>query len=255
MANNKGKIYFTPKEQFLLNELPEGAVVEFGQLRELNREKRICSAKNLPLLVASLAGKNGIFRIKKGKYIVNKGKPVDAFIIGPELFHGYNAFSSALYLHGWKTEAPLTYYVACVKGAGRRRIGRLSFVSVSMAAAAVGDIYVGKYRVSSKAKTLFDCVLFPKYSGGIGGILQALTLAELGKGDWEEFVSYLHLAGNSDLQRMGFLLEKGGAAPRNVIGAIRRLLKRPARIRLEPEFPAGGKPDKKWNVVQNIPLG
>jgi len=255
MANNQGKNYTTKTEHLLLAELQEGSVVGFSQLGELNRRLRLTSKGNLPLLAASLVRKNQLYRIRKGKYFVNRGKPVDPFRLGPEIFHGYNAFSSALYLHGWRTEAPVFHYVACVKGSGRRRLGNFTFISVSMGKAALGDTEVGGYRVSSPAKTLFDCFLFPKYSGGAQGILQALSLSRLGGADWDEFLTYLPLAGKSDLQRMGFLLEKSGVAPKRVLGAVRRRLGKPATVRLDPVFPARGRLDAKWRLIENIPLG
>ena len=255
MTNNQGKIYTTKKEQILLAELREGSVVEFSQLRELNRRLRLTSEGNLAILAASLVRKNMLCRIRKGKYFVNRGKPVDPFRLGPELFQGYNAFSSALYIHGWRTEAPIFHYIACVKGSGRRRLGNFTFISVSMGKAALGDTEVGGYRVSSRAKTFFDCFLFPKYSGGVQGILRALSLSRLEGADWDEFLSYLPLAGKSDLQRMGFLLEKSGVAPRRVLAAVRRRLGRPAKVRLDPVFPARGRLDAKWNLIENIPLG
>lgn len=255
MANNQGKTYTTKTEQLLLGELKEGSVVEFSQLKALNERLKIVSEANLPLITSSLVKKNLLYRIKKGKYLVNKGSPIDPFLLGPLLFQGYNAFSSALYIHGWKAETPLFHYIACVKGSGRKTMGRFTFISVSMGKAALGDVEVGKYRVSSRAKTLFDCFLFPKYAGGAEGILRALSLARLEGGDWEEFLSYLPLAGKSDLQRMGFLLEKSKKAPKKVLDALLKRIRKPVAAKLDPAFPAGGRINTRWNIIENVLLG
>lgn len=247
--------YLTPLEQGVMGYLSPDSVLTFAMLKELNSQKRITSAQNLRQLLSSLERKGKLLRIKRGLYYVVKDG-YDEFLIGQHMFNGYLSFSTALWLYGWKTEEPHVCYVAVRKGGGERRIGRMIYRAVSLGDLAIGDCYIKRYRVSTRAKTFFDCFCKPKYTGGYGQILYSLSRADLG-GDWEEFIQFLKIYGSSAVkQRVGYTLsmarDRGIKISSGVIKAVERVISKPVVTVLDPSLPRGGKFDKSWKIYDNV---
>lgn len=247
--------YLTPLEQEIVEHLPPDSVLTFGMLEELNSKKRMTSAQNLRQLLSSLERKKKLLRIKKGLYYVMKDG-YDEFLIGQHLFNGYLGFSTALWLYGWKTEEPHVCYVVVRKGKKEKKIGRMIYRAVSLGNLAIGDCYIKRYRVSTKAKTFFDCFCKPKYAGGYDQILYSLGRADLNGEDWEEFTQFLKMYGSSAVkQRVGYILSSArgrGKIPSEIIGAVKRMIDKPVVTVLDPSLRRGGEFDKKWKIYDNV---
>jgi len=129
---------------------------------ELLGSLRICGRDSLKTALSRLNKAGGILRLKRGVYSSNPMR--DAFACAQATYNGYLAFSSALYLHGMATEMPFAITVATVSTSEVKRFGQNEFCAVAMKGRAVGFERKGAYVVSTRAKTLFDCLYLPRYS-------------------------------------------------------------------------------------------
>jgi predicted transcriptional regulator of viral defense system len=115
----------------------------------------------------------------------------DSFAAAQAAFNGYVGFSSALYLHGLIAELPLTVTVVTRSVSGEKRIGGFEFKAVALKEKAVGFERRDGRVVSTRAKTLFDCLLVPRYSIESEKLAQAFRQARLSKNEWKEFDFYV----------------------------------------------------------------
>jgi predicted transcriptional regulator of viral defense system len=248
--------YLTPLEQEIMNYLSPDSVLTFSMLKELNSQERITSAQNLRQLLSSLEAKKKLLRIKKGLYYVVRDG-YDEFLVGQYLFDGYLGFSTALWLYGWKTEEPHVCYVVVRKGKNEKEIGRMIYKTVSLGRLAIGDCYIKRYRVSTKAKTFFDCFCKPKYAGGYDQIVYSLGRSDLSGEDWAEFTQFLKMYGSSSVkQRVGYVFSSAGdksvKIPSEVIKEVKRMVNKPVVTVLDPSLSRTGKFDKKWKIYDNV---
>jgi predicted transcriptional regulator of viral defense system len=152
------------------------------------------------------------------------------------------------------------------KGKKERKIGQMLYKSVSLGKRAVGAHYLDKYFISTRAKTIFDCLYLPKYAGGYSQILYAIKSASLNKQEWNELLDYLiELGTNSTLQRTGYLLsvmkkKYPDSIPEKIFQDIIKKLKNELKKRnksivvLDPTFLRGGKFIREWGIYDNVGL-
>lgn len=149
----------------------------------------LCGPFTLRTTLSRLSQSGRILRLKRGLYSANPMK--DAFLCAQSVFNGYLAFSTALYLQKLIAEAPFTVTVV-TKGTSRtRRFGEYEFRAVALKEKAVGFERKGGYVLSTRAKTLFDCLYVPKYSVEEEKLFGAFGDAELAEGEWREFGRYV----------------------------------------------------------------
>jgi len=129
---------------------------------ELLESLRLCGRDSLKTALSRLGKAGRIVRLKRGVYSASPMK--DAFTCAQATYNGYLAFSSALYLHGMATEMPFAITVATAATSEVKRFGQFEFRAVALGKRAVGFERKGAYVVSTKAKTLFDCLCLPRYS-------------------------------------------------------------------------------------------
>ena len=147
-----------------------------------------------------LAREKRIVRLKRGVYSV---APIrDGYAAAQAKFGGYIAFSSALRLHGLISEEPFTIMVATPNSSQLAREGNLEFRAVALKERAVGSERIGSHEVSSRAKTLFDCLLLPQYSVEIEKLADAYSRAGMGKSEWREFGMYVKRFGRRKAKAM-----------------------------------------------------
>ena len=256
-----GSATLTHVEQRLLHLLTPSALVTTNTVRELNKIHRITTEAYLRRAIGSLLRKAVLVQVKKGLYFVTKDGEYDRFLLGQHLFRGYLGFSTALWLWGLKTEEPYDCYVVIPKSKGKRLIKGFHYQSVALGRRAVGSIYLKGYRLSSRAKTFFDCLLMPKYAGGIPRIISALALAKFTDGEWREWLGYVERIGTKSLaQRAGYVLsaaKRDGTidAPGLIINALGEISKNGTITVLDPSRPRGGRFVKEWNLYDNTERG
>lgn len=135
-----------------------------------------------------LARAGRIVRLKRGAYSV---APIrDGYAAAQAKFGGYIAFASALRLHGLIAEEPFTITVATPSTSKTVRAGSLEFRSVALGGRAVGSERNGAHVVSSRPKTLFDCLFIPQYSVEKEKLKEAYAAAGMTTGEWREFRGY-----------------------------------------------------------------
>ncbi|MCX6770912.1 MAG: hypothetical protein NTX79_02555 [Candidatus Micrarchaeota archaeon] len=129
---------------------------------ELLESLRLCGRDSLITALSRLGKAGRVVRLKRGVYSASPMR--DAFACAQATYNGYLAFSSALCLHGMITEMPFTITVATASTSESKRFGQFEFRAVALGKRAVGFERKGAYVVSTRAKTLFDCLYLPRYS-------------------------------------------------------------------------------------------
>jgi len=143
-------------------------------------------------ITLSRLGKSGkIIRLKRGVYSSNPMK--DMYACAQSLFNGYIGFASALYLHELISEMPFTVIVVTFGTSETKRIGNVEFRAVSLKDKAVGFERKGDYLVSTRAKTLFDCIYLPYYGIEEDKLVNAYEQVKLKQDEWNEFEKYCAL--------------------------------------------------------------
>ncbi len=148
----------------------------------------LCGMHTLLTTLSRLNKSGKIARLKRGCYSILPF--VDSFACAQSVFKGYLGFSSALYLHSLASEMPYTIVVVTAGTSRSKKIGQFEFKAVSLKEKAVGFEQKGALVVSTRAKTLFDCLYLPKYSVELPKLINSFRQARLSAGEWREFRSY-----------------------------------------------------------------
>ena len=163
---------------------PNG-IAELETLKSL----QLCDSFTLRTTMSRLCKAGRLIRLKRGVYSAN---PInDAFMAAQRIYSGYIGFSSALYIHKLITEMPFTITVVTVYKSGTKRIGTYEFRAVALKEKAIGFENIGNLTVSTKAKTLFDCIYLGKYSIEKDKFAEAYGDAQLNTAELREFDSYV----------------------------------------------------------------
>jgi predicted transcriptional regulator of viral defense system len=162
---------------------------------------KLCDFNTLKTTLSRLNKAGKIIRLKRCVY---SAKPLkDAFACAQATFNGYLGFSSALYLHKVITEMPYTIIVVTKDASATKNFGEYEFKAVALKEKAVGFEKKGAYIVSTRAKTLFDCIYLPKYSVEKQKLVEAVRQASLSNKEWEEFELYSKkFAGKRTIKRI-----------------------------------------------------
>lgn len=156
---------------------------------ELLESLKLCDPDTLKTTLSRLNKAGKIIRLKRGVY---SSKPMkDAFAVGQELFNGYLGFTTALYLHRMITEVPFRITVVTANLSKSKTIEAYEFKAVALHEKAVGFERLGSYTVSTRAKTLFDCVYLQRYSIEEKKLVQAFKQARISEAEWKEFDIYI----------------------------------------------------------------
>lgn len=156
---------------------------------EILESLRLWDADTLKTTISRLNKSGRIIRLKRGVYSTYPMR--DAYVCAQETFNGYLGFSTALYLHKLITETPFTITVVTTFKSQAKEFGRYEFRAVALKEKAVGFERKGEYVVSTRAKTLFDCLYLPKYGIGENKLIEAFKETKLSKTEWREFDIYL----------------------------------------------------------------
>lgn len=150
---------------------------------------QLCSRSTLKTILSRLNKAKKIVRLKRGTYSVYP--LTDAFAAAQMTFNGYLGFSTALYLHKFTTELPFTVFVATSSSSSSKIIGSFEFKAVALKEKAVGFERKGDCYISTRAKTLFDCIYLSNYAIEKEKLVNAFKEMPLNQKEWKEFHEYV----------------------------------------------------------------
>lgn len=224
---------------------------------------------------SSAATKMTLFRLKKDGKIVAPRR--DFFVIVPSEYRVAGCPPASWFIDDLMRHLGRRYYVALLSAAALHGAGHQQPMSFQVIADAVErDITVGRVRIefhlssamdgastlnvqtetgvmtiAAPETTAFDLVRFPEVSGYWSNI--ATVLSELSeKLVPEALVEQASRVSRTDIQRLGWLLEKVGE-----VKLANALWKAIAKERLQPTPLTGGKPasnsslDRRWYILIN----
>ena len=153
-------------------------------------------------LIKSLKKKSAIETIKSGTYAL---KGTDDFVIGTSLnWPSYISFWSALSYYHLTDQLPKGILLASTRY--HKEIKNYKYITISRERF-FGYSRIGDIVIAEKEKAIIDSLLFPKYSGGIKEIKQAIerSLNEL---NIAKLIDYaIKTKSKAAARRLGFILE------------------------------------------------
>ena len=167
-----------------------------------------------------LKRKARIEEIEKGKYLLvparagYQGLWSEApFPLVPHLIDQYYiGFWSALNYYGMTEQVPRTVFVAAVKRKKDLEYGPTKFEFVTLSKSRFFGFVEektagGKFNISSREKTIVDCILYPRYCGGLDEAVKGIWNAkhELDFAKSLEFAKRLGV--NAVIRRLGYILD------------------------------------------------
>ncbi|MCL5433574.1 MAG: hypothetical protein M1538_01170 [Candidatus Marsarchaeota archaeon] len=150
---------------------------------------QLCGKSTLKTTLSRLGKSSRIIRLKRGVYSSNPIR--DAFIAAQCIYSGYLGFSSALYVHKLIAELPFLITVVTTYKSATTAIGVYEFRAIAMKEKAIGFKNFGSMIVSTRAKTLFDCLYLEQYSIERDKLIEAYRTAKLSSDELREFDSYV----------------------------------------------------------------
>ncbi len=211
-----------------------------------------------------LQRKGWIQRIKRGKFAViplssgeERSPQLHEFLIAMEIISpAAIAYWSALNHHGMTEQLPRTVFIATnhpVRHPPEEILG-VTFKIISLRPLKFFGIIQDwiderPFWITDKEKTIIDGLDLPKYIGGVGEIVKALTRTwtELDEAKLKDYAAKI---GNTAVtKRLGFLMEALGLGNPEV-------LQKPASLSrgfspLDPTLPRQGKHNRRWNLLIN----
>jgi predicted transcriptional regulator of viral defense system len=212
--------------------------------------------KNTLLSTLSKMTKKGwLIRLRKGVYLISKPGSFaikDAFVVSTYIFPGYNAFSSALYLHRLTDMIPFEIYIATRNENGTKRFGEYTFRAIALKERYGGNERKENIIVSTKAKTFYDCLIHPDLGGGFPQIIQAIYEAKLSEAEWKEFLYYANKYEKSAFfQRLGYLLELLPVKTKAITEVI-AICRKKILSKVYLYKRRKGTLDSKWKIVDDV---
>ncbi len=150
---------------------------------------KICNDSTLKTTLSRLSKSKKIIRLKRSTYSTNP--LINAFTSAQYIFNGYIGFSSALYLHKLITEIPFSITVVTRFKSGTKTIGEYEFRAVALKDKAVGFSDIDGIVISTRPKTLFDCLYLEKYSIERNKLIEVYRSAQLSSKELTEFDLYV----------------------------------------------------------------
>ncbi len=240
----------------------EGAGISSFKVSEIDEKESGLSREHLYVIIGRLEKKGWITGVGKGVYLRLPASTAldgrayleDPFEVGLKTYSGYLAFQSALRIHGLSEYQSFTVFVATKnKSETLPLLDHYEIKAVKIGKRFTGFEEKGKYKVSTMAKTFFDCFCHPQYAGGYSEILKSLHRTK--NMDWTEMEKHLAELGSSSLcQKIGHMVsllqkETQYEIPAGFLGYLKGRIKNKTRL----DFAAsGGQYVRDWMVIDNI---
>ena len=218
-------------------------------------------------LLDSLVRKRWILKIRKGVYAI---VPLEAgelgaasytlhsFVIASVLVKPYYiGYWSALSHYGLTDATPPAVYIATTKPRNTRTIlgSNFRFVTIprrKMFGKEEIELEKRKIIVSSREKTIVDCLDHPEHCGGVDEVAKALYFHG-GEVDTKKLVAFAERLGNTAvLKRLGQISETLDLA--DLLGLLSRAKLGAGYSLLDPTLPNRGRIRERWRVVLNAPI-
>lgn len=248
------------------SKLLSGLAVEGRKVFAASDAARILQRKGSDVrsLLSTLVKRRWLRRLEKGKYMV---LPLEAglegqwtvheFVIASHLISpGYVGYRSALNFYGYTEQVSRSVFIASTK---RKRSVQLEgttyrFVLLpprkffGFEPVVIDDTPVN---VSTRPKTLVDCLDRPEYSGGVTEVAKALWLSRSEVAPIDVLKDAEVMGNKAVLQRLGYLLETLELAPSQVLDHVSQRVSGSYAL-LDPLGPRRGRHDSRWRIRVNI---
>ncbi len=251
-------VYLTKSEQEVFNLLSRSNIwiITSEQIKDIFFHK---DPKKINKIISSLKKKGYLYRLKRENYLIQEiptEKPIikDPYLVGLALFKGYLAFSSALKIYDLIDYEPFMIFIATWNISRTEEIGNYLIKAVALGEKAIGITHYKNYYVSTREKTIYDCLIKPQFAGGYATITQAIY--RIGELNWEVILGYIEkFSSNSMAQKIGYILdllntETNIEIPKQILQSLRRKVK--TNTKLLAIQGSKGEYNKKWRVVDNI---
>ena len=247
------------REATILSELSYSGKIIFS-LKDL--KKYVDNPKNL---IDGLSRKKWIVKLKNGLYLIipfeagklgSENYTIHSFVIASVLADPYYiGYISALNYHGLTDKTPSKVYIATQEAHRSRTILDTEFKFITVVPRkffGIVEINVENHNVliSSKEKTIVDCLDHPEYCEGIEETAKAIYFGER-ELDFTKLVSMSKEIENSAvLKRLGYISEH------LKIEKLRNLIQNVALASgyslLDPTIKGHGKIIERWKLVVNV---
>jgi len=214
-------------------------------------------------LLSRLVKRRWLRRLEKGKYLV---LPLEAGLEGQWTVHefviavhlvqpAYVGYRSALNFHGYTEQVSRTVFVATTRRKQPVQIDGVAYRFVYLSPRKffgyspllIDDVPVN---MSSRAKTLADCLDHVEYAGGITEVAKALWMSRQEVNPHHLVETAITMKNKAILQRLGYLMELLEMVPSEFLEYIRRRISGSYAV-LDPLGPAGGRHNSKWRIRAN----
>ena len=218
--------------------------------------------KGVLKVILSRLEKNGwIERIEKGKYIViplgaEKGKyTLNEFVLGSYLVDPcIISYWSALNYYGFTEQIPRTVFIQTTS---RKKHQEVTIFGVPYKIIRVKEEKIFgvekawfediKINLTSREKTIIDCLDKPQYAGGIIEVAKALRTEEYDKNILIKYAKRIHNSGV--IRRLGYICDF------LQIPIHLPEIKTRNYLKLDPILPETNKLDSKWHLIINEEIG
>jgi predicted transcriptional regulator of viral defense system len=258
-------VYFASQRQGV-NLLDAGIVVELVGVSHGHAVK----------LLSSMARKNALHRVGRGRYVVippdvlygRRSYVVDPHLILDELMKSngsdglyYVAYQSAAAIHGAAHQLPFALLVAVPRQRRPIEMGRAQIQFVQLKPEKLFGFRQTLYHdvslnVSDREKTILDCLERFDLCGGVAEVARSIS-ALIDETNSATLLDYLPRMDNQALsQRLGLILERLSTVQEiegDLIAGIARQVGEYVHP-LDPHEPEAGVLDGRWRIRENVDL-
>ena len=242
----------TKLEQKVLGLFKGGEIVTISNLYELNKFFKFAAMPTIKEMAFSLVRKGALIRLNRGRYLVQKtDESYDPLYMANYVFDGYIALSSALFIYGYDPTRSFVIWGVTSSRKKVRKIGEYTYVSMPMGKFTFGATTYKGYKVSTMAKTIFDCIYNIHYMGDLKPLMDMIH--DMDRRQFGDLISYIRRYNNSSFtQRTGFILE-GAGAPKDILTIIRSMIGKSV-TKLDSKSNVRAKYNPLWKILDNINL-